>query len=87
MFIAFYFLFLKIRKFIFETKMDYRAVPVVEVIRLISWSRFNYDASIEDIRACRKAKNIICRSQVSINDFIIEREFDGEIHLLFLFQK
>ncbi len=36
MFIEFYFLFLKIRKFIFETKMDYRAVPVVEVIGWIS---------------------------------------------------
>ena len=34
--IEFYFLFLKIRKFIFETKMDYRAVPVVEVIGWIS---------------------------------------------------
>ncbi len=67
--------------------MNYRAVPVVEVIGWISGRDLYYDASIEDIRACRKAKNIICRSQVSINDFIIEREFDGEIHLLFLFQK
>ena len=63
--------------------MDYRAVPVVEVIRLISSWDLSYEASVEDIRACRKAKNIICRSQVSINDFIIEREFYGEIHLLF----
>lgn len=63
--------------------MDYRAVPAVEVIRLISGRDLYYYASIEDIRACRKANNIICRSQVSIDDFIIEREFYREIHLLF----
>lgn len=63
--------------------MDYRAVPVVEVIRLILGRDLSYEDSIEAIRACRRINNIICRSQVSINDFIIEREFYGEIHLLF----
>lgn len=61
--------------------MDYKAILVVKVIRLSSGPDLYCDASIEDIRACRKANNIICRS--SIDDFIIEREFDGEIHLLF----
>ena len=83
MFIEFYFLSLRIWKIILKAKMNYRAVPVVEVIGWISGRDLYYDASIEAIRACRKAKNIICRSQVSINDFIIEREFYGEIHLLF----
>ena len=63
--------------------MDYRAFLVVKVIRLRSSRYLSYEASVETIKACRKVDNILCRLQLSIDDFIIEREFDGEIHLLF----
>ena len=63
--------------------MDYRALLVVKVIGLRSSQYLYYEASVETIKACRKVNNILCRFQLSIDDFIIEREFDGEIHLLF----